>query len=163
MEAELDRNVWNNRASVILAFFFLAAGCAFLSPASADAVQELDRVAQADSGPGAPNADQEGEDRTEPVPNQAKEKAVGFLQTIHSLWDGLVSWLESLVGGITDKVDAVFGFKKAEGSQAFFGTVFYAGILIVLLFVLAFVFNILKDMFFAMFSSGGKKPPRRRR
>ncbi len=87
------------------------------------------------------------EDNESEASKGAKEKLTGAADMASDTWNRVTEWVMGYVNALKAKVDGVFGFKGGEGSNAFFGSVLYFGIGLVLLFALMFVYNIIRDMF----------------
>lgn len=85
----------------------------------------------------------------------------GIVESVKSFFEGIVSWIGGLVGGLIDGMNAIFGFERGEGSQAMFGTAFYLFLIVVLLFTGKFVFNIMRDTVKSVIPKGGPNRPRR--
>lgn len=102
---------------------------------------------------------QAAEDNQSEASKGAKEKLTGAVDQASETWSRVTEWVMGYVNALKSKVDGVFGFEGGEGSNAFFGSVLYFGIGLVLLFVLMFVYNIIRDMFAGM---AAKKKHKRR-
>lgn len=85
----------------------------------------------------------------------------GIVESVKSFFEGIVSWIGGLVGGLMDGMNAIFGFERGEGSQAMFGTVFYLFLIVALLFAGKFAFNIIRDTVKSVIPKGGPSRPRR--
>lgn len=88
-----------------------------------------------------------GEDNQSDASKKAKDKLSGASDTASDTWNRVSDWVMGYVNSFKAEVDNVFGFDKGKASGAFFGSVLYFGIGLVLLFVFLFVYNIIRDMF----------------
>ncbi len=104
--------------------------------------------------------DTTGEDNQSEKSKKAKEKLDGASNFATETWNRVTDWIMGYVNAFKAEVDKVFGFDKGEASGAFFGTVLYAAVGLVILFVGMFVYNIISDMFS---SASAKKKYKKRR
>ncbi len=104
--------------------------------------------------------DSTGENNQSDKSKKAKEKLDDASNFASDTWNRVTDWVMGYVNAFKAKVDNVFGFDKGEASGAFFGTVLYAAVGLVLLFVGMFVYNIISDMFS---SAAAKKKYKKRR
>lgn len=113
--------------------------------------EEVAQVAQVDTT---------DEDNQSDKSKKAQQKLDDASNFASKTWNRVSDWVMGYVNGFKAKVDNVFGFDKGEASGAFFGTVLYAAVGLVLLFVVMFVYNIISDM---LHSSAAKKKYKKRR
>ena len=89
--------------------------------------------------------------------NEAEEG--GLRESVKSSYKSIVSSIGKTVGGWILSVNAVFGFEGGEGSQAFFGGVFYFFLTVFLLFAGKLVYNIVRDTIKSMAPKGAPSRP----
>lgn len=92
-------------------------------------------------------ASSSGEDNQSDASKKAKDKLTGASDVASDTWNRVRDWVMGYVNALKSEVDNVFGFDKGQASGAFFGSVLYFGIALVLIFVFMFVYNIIRDMF----------------
>lgn len=159
MEVSLNRNSGFLILFLLIGTFLfpaLHAGGTFATPAWGEELYSVAQAAEQSS-----ERDTAGE-TAQPSEN-AKQKLTGFMGKVTGTWDRVSNWLSEKFHFFKSKVDAVFGFEKGEGPQALFGSVFYFIILLVLLFILAFIYNIIRDMFTGIKAKSKPKPSYRKK
>ncbi len=81
---------------------------------------------------------------------EASKKAAGKLKKSQDFatetWNRISDWVMGYVNTLKSEVDKVFAFDEGAASGVFFGWVLYAGVALVLLFVILFIKNIISDM-----------------
>lgn len=125
-------------------------GSPFAGPAWGE---ELYAVAQAEKNPG----------ETAEASQKAEKKLTGFTDRVMDTVNSVSNWVSERALAFKSKVDGVFGFEKGEGPQAFFGSVFYFFIFLVLLFFLMFIYNIIRDFFTGVSAKSKYKATHKRR
>ena len=159
MEVSLNRNSSFLILFILIGTFLFPALHAEGTLAAPAWGEELYSVAQA----AEQGSERDTAGETAQSSQNAKQKLTGFTDRITDTWDRISNWVSEKFHFFKSKVDAVFGFEKGEGPQAFFGTVFYFIVLMVLLFVLAFIYNIIRDMFTGIKAKTKPKPSYRKK
>ncbi|MGP0629102.1 hypothetical protein ACTRW9_05325 [Nitrospina sp. 32_T5] len=111
-------------------------GGAVLQPVPALSANVYEEVAQRDSDMEVTDASKEAQEKLD----GATSGITGVFQDIKNFfvdtWTGFDNWMKAL-----------FGFDRGEGSEAFFGTIIYAFLILVFLFVGKFIYNIFSGLF----------------
>lgn len=115
-------------------------GGAVLASVPALAANVYEEVAQRD-------ADRDTDTEVTDASKEAKEKLDGATSGIMGIFQDIKNFFVDTWTGFDNWMKALFGFERGEGSQAFFGTVIYAFLLLVLLFVGKLVYNIFAGLF----------------
>jgi hypothetical protein len=93
-----------------------------------------------------------------------ENQAEGTLDKAKKFFNSILGWVGDRVKSFTDLVDKFVGVSEDnKGTNAMFGLPLYIFLIIVGIFAFKFIFNILRDMFKAMFLSSDTKPKGRRR
>ena len=93
-----------------------------------------------------------------------ENQAEGMLEKAKNFFNSILGWVGDRVKSFTDLVDKFVGVSEDnKGTNAMFGLPLYIFLIIVGIFAFKFIFNILRDMLKAMFSSSDTKPKGRRR
>lgn len=87
---------------------------------------------------------------------EAKDKLEGATRGVSGIFSDIRNFFVDTWTAFDTWMDHLFGFDNAEGTEAYFGTLIYAFLLIVFLFVGKFVYNI----FAGLFTYKGRRPGR---
>jgi hypothetical protein len=93
-----------------------------------------------------------------------ENQAEGMLEKTKKLFNSILSWIGKKVKSFTDLIDSFVGVSEDnKGTNAMFGLPLYILLIIVGIFAFKFIFNILRDILKAIFSSNDGKPKGRHR